>query len=99
MIVNCRITDNEAWGNGGGISISGGTVRECVVSGNRSFSTWQPLFPEGGGGIRCEDGASVRIIGCTLRNDESIYRAGGGVWLFNDEGEGEIANIVLLSNH
>ncbi len=72
-IVNCRILNNTVHSHGGGIYISGptapggGTVSNCIISGNTSTNNY-------GGGVYIIQGGTLR--NCLIYSNQAL-RAGG----------------------
>jgi len=95
-VSNCFLTDNSAFGNGGGIYNMGmATISNCTLTGNSA--------PEYGGGIYggSNSGGSgkLTVIGCTLSDnfaEGDIYSHGGGIAVISSTAT--ISNCTLSGN-
>jgi hypothetical protein len=83
--MNCVITNNVAFGAGGGIDCSYAVplIVNCLVAGNEAFY-WT------GGGI----GGTAHVYGCTIVGNHSFGGSGGGVG-----GPIQIHSSILWANH
>jgi hypothetical protein len=75
-IRSCVVDGNAAgssllpcYGVGGGMALSGGTVEDCIIVGNRASDY--------GGGLSC--GSGTDISHCTFQGNESYYAYGGAL--------------------
>jgi len=70
-LVNCRIIENHADENGGGLLISGGerVIEGCIISRNTAGVS--------GGGIACENARSLLVRNCDIRDNHAVSMGGG----------------------
>ena len=83
VIEGLTLRGGRAIGNGGGIILSHGELRNCVIMSNSAAS---------GGGITCGDG---RVENCLIMGNEARYD-GGGVYSYR---ESAIRNCIIRDNH
>ncbi len=86
-ITNCTITNNAAYGGGGGVYCtqeSNPTIGNCTITGNTA---------DDGGGVYCRE-SSPTITNCTISGNT----ADGGGGIFCWESSPTIANCVICDN-
>lgn len=91
LVTHCEITGNfEGRSAGGGIAMSAGTVRNCLIAGNRHTTE---NLPNRGGGVRQSGGT---ILSCTIAGNEALFPSNecGGVWWTG----GGITNTIIYGN-
>jgi len=95
-ITNCTVSNNTAYGSGGGISCSSSspTITNCIISGNVSYGRYSGY----GGGISCGSSSSPTITNCTVSNNTATGMSGygGGIWFFSSSPT--ITNSIFWSN-
>ncbi len=110
VLSHCKVINNQAAEEGGGIYCSQSIVSECTISGNASTGVWA-----GGGGIYADgslihncvisDNYSYRygggaridtsmVMDCTIRSN-TAERGGGGVAAYSGS---EVRNCAILEN-
>jgi len=111
VLSHCKVINNQAAEEGGGIYCSQSIVSECTISGNASTGVWA-----GGGGIYADgslihncvisDNYSYRygggaridtsmVMDCTIRSN-TAERGGGGVAAYYGS---EVRNCAILENN
>jgi len=90
-IANSLISGNEAFDNGGGVFVTGGslTVVNSLIDNNNSVNG-------SGGGLSIESGASATIQNSTIVNN-AADTLGGGIYLFSTSTL-KITNSILAAN-
>jgi hypothetical protein len=72
LVTHCVFTNNSTGAAGGGVQMKGGTLRNCVVAGNRSTHTGSSYGADynkaGGGGLNITGGTAEN---CTFYGDSS----------------------------
>ena len=86
QIINCTISNNTAYGHGGGISClySSPTITNCTISNNTAAGM--------GGGIYCSSGTAPIITNCTISGN-SAQSHGGGIY-----GSTAVINSIINGN-
>ncbi len=95
LVTHSQITNNWSDGNGnvygGGVQMTGGTLRNCLIAGNLADSAADgSSYDARGGGIYMTGG---KIESCTLAGNESFHY-GGGVFVTS----GSITNTIIYEN-
>ena len=93
-VEDCIISNNEARtyiGQGGGICMSAGTVRRCVIAHNRVTNTGSSASGDGGGVFL----SSGRLENCLVW-DNSSWDRGGGVSSYG--GVATVVNCTVVGN-
>lgn len=91
LLSHCVVASNYAATSGGGIyieNISCATVRNCVISSNRTAT---------GGGLYIPGGATTTVSACTIVDNYASTR-GGGITLSAGVGGNRIWNSIICSN-
>jgi len=90
LLNNCIITNNTASIFGAGVYAPAGTIRNCLIAGNRILLS----HPSYGGGAMVL-GAGARAENCTIVNNRAATdSAPGGVWL-----SGTMTNCIIYYNY
>jgi len=87
-ITNCTITNNAAYGGGGGVYCtqeSNPTIGNCTITGNTA---------DDGGGVYCR-GSSPTITNCTVTGNTATFDGGG---IFCWESSPTITNCTICDN-
>lgn len=99
IIQHCIISANTAANNGGGVYLQGGgTVRNCLLTGNRIENS--VLAVGGGGGIYAEDNAfaySNYVQNCTIVSNYANI-GGGGLMLNVTSATVFVQNNIIFDN-
>jgi hypothetical protein len=87
MITNCKIINNQSFGDGGGIYLTNAFARitNCQISNN-----WSGGF---GGGIYCEAESTPEIINCLITQNTST-EIGGAIYLYESPATIRFCTIV-----
>lgn len=92
LVTHCVINGNvdSYYNGGGGIYMSAGTVRNCLITGNRVTLAGATV---GGGGIHQAGG---QVVSCTVVSNrvQNADNIGGGVWWK----AGSITNTIIYGN-
>ena len=97
VVEGFTITNGCPWTNnvdGGGVKITAGTLRNCLVTGNRETNSHVEWFPSGGmGGGVFANGNNVVITNCDIIGNTARW-GGGGMTLLVSAGKVWNCNIV-----
>ncbi|OGV76163.1 MAG: hypothetical protein A2340_00005 [Lentisphaerae bacterium RIFOXYB12_FULL_60_10] len=91
LVARCviRQNTNSYYTGGGGIYLNAGTVRNCLITGNRQTLDGSD---RGGGGVRQAGGA---LLNCTIAGNQVLGgNVAGGVWWT----AGSITNTIVYGN-
>ena len=92
---NCVIRDNTGSDDSGGVDLRGGTLENCVIKGNKAYRGNNNDVGKGGGiSIYGDD---VKVIGCTIENNEA-GKIGGGVYVETGLDGVIVSNCVFRGN-
>lgn len=93
ILDGCTLIANTSGSGGGAFCLESGTLRNCLLSDNRSLADNSGMVKiNGGGGIYCEAGG--RLINCTLTGNISMGKGGG---TYAKDGSAQI-NCVAYGN-
>ncbi|MGI6086983.1 MAG: right-handed parallel beta-helix repeat-containing protein [Kiritimatiellia bacterium] len=94
VVQNCVIADNTA-SSGGGVSSAVGAhwIRNCLIKGNQSMSTYGGAVYAGYSGANC---ATSTVQNCTIVSNDAPNGAGGGAYTY--KGCLYLENCIMTSN-
>ena len=94
-VTNGFSIQNAWWAGGGGVLMSAGTLRNCLVTGNTAMPhpDWAFKVEQGGGGVYAYSTNSI-VTNCDLVANVASNN-GGGAYIFNG---GQIWNSRILKN-
>ena len=92
IISHCRISNNESYSEGGGITLygSGAEISHCTITGNAGAE---------GGGVLCDGGSTPTIFKCNI-TDNNL--SGGGVYgggIAIDGGSNPVIDSCIISDN
>lgn len=89
------ITGGSVADFGGGIYMTAGTIRDCIIESNKSTGSASYY---GGGGIYIPDGGDGTVSNCVIRRNlcNTLYRDGGGAGIYAYAGT--IQNCQIVDN-
>lgn len=93
VLLNCVVTNSVTSGNGGGINMTGGTIRQCWIHGNKSLTG-----TTGGGGINANPATPITatIEDCQINDNYSGVR--GGALNIQGTGMSYCTNLKIFNN-